>query len=207
MPHQTSSDTFETTPLTVFATLILCMALAAAVLYCRHVLMSCTTAMSCCCYVLQGGLTWLWLDAPYVITARKLFNWAVESNNKGDVFPVSALANRALWQPQLQRPGSVIATWSLWIDDCMNSAITHQPAARLQRDVQEFDSRAADFDSRAAFGSRLHRLNRPLYHYSRCMILLHCIDLFLCPADPRHLPGLPAAAHPGVQCFPQRPAH
>lgn len=30
----------------------------------------------------QGGLTWLWLDAPYVITARKLFNWAVEANNK-----------------------------------------------------------------------------------------------------------------------------
>jgi hypothetical protein len=39
--------------------------------------------------LLQGGLTWLWLDAPYVITARKLFNWAVEANNNGDVFPVS----------------------------------------------------------------------------------------------------------------------
>lgn len=37
----------------------------------------------------QGGLTWLWLDAPYVITARKLFNWAVEENDKGNVFPVS----------------------------------------------------------------------------------------------------------------------
>ncbi len=36
----------------------------------------------------QGGLTWLWLDAPYVITARKLFNWAVEANNAGDPFPV-----------------------------------------------------------------------------------------------------------------------
>lgn len=38
----------------------------------------------------QGGLTWLWLDAPYVITARKLFNMAVEANDNGDVFPVSA---------------------------------------------------------------------------------------------------------------------
>lgn len=37
----------------------------------------------------QGGLTWLWLDAPYVITARKLFNWALEANDKGDTFPVS----------------------------------------------------------------------------------------------------------------------
>eukprot|EP00955_Chlamydomonas_euryale_P058225 357001-Chlamydomonas_euryale.AAC.17 len=37
----------------------------------------------------QGGLTWLWLDAPYVITARKLFNMALEANNNGDVFPVS----------------------------------------------------------------------------------------------------------------------
>lgn len=34
-------------------------------------------------------MTWLWLDAPYVITARKLFKWAVEANDKGDVFPVS----------------------------------------------------------------------------------------------------------------------
>ena len=38
---------------------------------------------------MQGGLTWLWLDSPYVIAARKLFNWAVEANNKGEVFPVS----------------------------------------------------------------------------------------------------------------------
>jgi gamma-glutamyl hydrolase len=39
--------------------------------------------------IVQGGLTWLWLDAPYVITARKLFNWAVEANDEGDTFPVS----------------------------------------------------------------------------------------------------------------------
>ena len=39
---------------------------------------------------LQGGLTWLWLDAPYVIAARKLFNMAVEANKKGDVFPVGS---------------------------------------------------------------------------------------------------------------------
>lgn len=30
----------------------------------------------------------MWLDAPYVITARKLFNWAVEANDRGDVFPI-----------------------------------------------------------------------------------------------------------------------
>eukprot|EP00879_Flechtneria_rotunda_P033306 GHRR01036874.1.p2 GENE.GHRR01036874.1~~GHRR01036874.1.p2 ORF type:complete len:104 (+),score=21.08 GHRR01036874.1:539-850(+) len=43
--------------------------------------------------VFPGGLTWLWLDAPYVITARKLFNWAIEANDKGDVFPVSGHAH------------------------------------------------------------------------------------------------------------------
>lgn len=37
----------------------------------------------------QGGLTWLWLDSPYVITARKLFNMAVASNDAGNPFPVS----------------------------------------------------------------------------------------------------------------------
>jgi hypothetical protein len=49
---------------------------------------------TCICLYLQthpqGGLTWLWLDAPYVITARKLFNWAVQENDKGNPFPVSA---------------------------------------------------------------------------------------------------------------------
>lgn len=38
--------------------------------------------------IFPGGLTWLWLDAPYVITARKLFNWAVQANDAGDVFPI-----------------------------------------------------------------------------------------------------------------------
>eukprot|EP00878_Enallax_costatus_P015279 GHUV01015998.1.p1 GENE.GHUV01015998.1~~GHUV01015998.1.p1 ORF type:complete len:381 (+),score=77.51 GHUV01015998.1:217-1359(+) len=38
--------------------------------------------------VFPGGLTWLWLDAPYVITARKLFNWALEENDKGNPFPI-----------------------------------------------------------------------------------------------------------------------
>lgn len=38
--------------------------------------------------VFAGGLTWLWLDSPYVITARKLFNWAVEENDKGNPFPI-----------------------------------------------------------------------------------------------------------------------
>jgi hypothetical protein len=42
------------------------------------------------CFVvcIQGGLTWLWLDAPYVIAARKMFNMAVKANLKGDTFPV-----------------------------------------------------------------------------------------------------------------------
>lgn len=38
--------------------------------------------------IFPGGLTWLWLDAPYVLTARKLFNWAVEANNAGNPFPI-----------------------------------------------------------------------------------------------------------------------
>lgn len=38
--------------------------------------------------VFAGGLTWLWLDSPYVIAARKLFNWAVEANDNGNPFPI-----------------------------------------------------------------------------------------------------------------------
>ncbi|PNH12468.1 Gamma-glutamyl hydrolase, partial [Tetrabaena socialis] len=46
--------------------------------------------------VFPGGLTWLWLDSPYVIAARKLFNWAVEANDAGHVFPV----RRTQWHPE-----------------------------------------------------------------------------------------------------------
>lgn len=38
--------------------------------------------------VFAGGLTWLWLDSPYVIAARKLWNWILEANDNGDVFPI-----------------------------------------------------------------------------------------------------------------------
>ncbi|GIL44397.1 hypothetical protein Vafri_1876 [Volvox africanus] len=38
--------------------------------------------------VFPGGLTWLWLDSPYVIAARKLFNWALQANDAGKVFPI-----------------------------------------------------------------------------------------------------------------------
>ncbi|GIL92877.1 hypothetical protein Vretimale_14806 [Volvox reticuliferus] len=38
--------------------------------------------------VFPGGLTWLWLDSPYVLAARKLFNWAIEANDAGKVFPI-----------------------------------------------------------------------------------------------------------------------
>jgi hypothetical protein len=38
---------------------------------------------------MQGGLTDLWLDDPYVVAARKLVSMAEEENAKGKVFPVS----------------------------------------------------------------------------------------------------------------------
>ena len=41
------------------------------------------------CMLLQGGLTDLWLDDPYVVAAKKLLQWATEANEKGDVYPVS----------------------------------------------------------------------------------------------------------------------
>lgn len=42
-----------------------------------------------CPGTLQGGLTDLWLDDPYVIAAKKLIAWATEENLAGKVFPVS----------------------------------------------------------------------------------------------------------------------
>ena len=40
--------------------------------------------------MLQGGLTDLWLDDPYVLAAKKLIAWATEENEAGEVFPVRA---------------------------------------------------------------------------------------------------------------------
>jgi gamma-glutamyl hydrolase len=38
--------------------------------------------------IFPGGLTDLWLDSPYVVAARKLWTWAREANDAGDVFPI-----------------------------------------------------------------------------------------------------------------------
>ena len=38
--------------------------------------------------IFPGGLTDLWFDSPYVIAARKLWTWAKEANDNGDVFPI-----------------------------------------------------------------------------------------------------------------------
>lgn len=37
---------------------------------------------------MQGGLTDLWLDDPYVLAANKLYKWAKEENDAGRIFPV-----------------------------------------------------------------------------------------------------------------------
>lgn len=38
--------------------------------------------------IFPGGLTDLWMDSPYVVAARKLWTWAKEANDAGDVFPI-----------------------------------------------------------------------------------------------------------------------
>ena len=42
--------------------------------------------------MMQGGLTDLWLDDPYVLAAKRLIQWATEENEAGEVFPVSMLS-------------------------------------------------------------------------------------------------------------------
>ncbi|GAB4820992.1 hypothetical protein N2152v2_008038 [Parachlorella kessleri] len=38
--------------------------------------------------IFPGGLTDLWMDSPYVVAARKLWQWAKEANDAGEVFPI-----------------------------------------------------------------------------------------------------------------------
>jgi len=48
-------------------------------------------------HMMQGGLTDLWLDDPYVLAAKKLIQWATEENEAGEVFPVSRLSPCPCW--------------------------------------------------------------------------------------------------------------
>ncbi|KAL4858871.1 Gamma-glutamyl hydrolase A [Chlorella vulgaris] len=38
--------------------------------------------------IFPGGLTDLWMDSPYVVAARKLWQWSKDANDNGDVFPI-----------------------------------------------------------------------------------------------------------------------
>ncbi len=72
----------------------------------------------CVCVCVQGGLTWLWLDSPYVLAARKLFQWAVASNDAGNPFPIHGtclgfqllhiLASNVSWNACLGRASRVV---------------------------------------------------------------------------------------------------
>lgn len=57
---------------------------------------------------MQGGLTDLWLDDPYVLAAKKLLQWATEENEKGGVYPVSSLFPAEMYQTSPVLPESQV---------------------------------------------------------------------------------------------------
>ena len=67
--------------------------------------------------LLQGGLTDLWLDDPYVLAAKKLIKWATEENEAGNVFPVSRPLE-TLQHYQINRTQSLIQLHALCSLSC-----------------------------------------------------------------------------------------
>ena len=142
--------------------------------------------------IFPGGLTWLWLDAPYVVAARKLFTWALEANDAGDVFPVRRRRlNSSACLPSPARcpslPSTLPATPLRPLqnnhDNTLSPSRPSPPSPPLNTTT-----------TATATATTSTRPPTPL-----------SFDGITSP-DPRHVPRLPAAAHPRVQHVAQRPA-
>lgn len=46
--------------------------------------------------IFPGGLTDLWMDSPYVIAARRMWQWAKEANDNGGLVGVGGGGGRQL---------------------------------------------------------------------------------------------------------------
>eukprot|EP00201_Polytomella_parva_P003485 CAMPEP_0175075468 /NCGR_PEP_ID=MMETSP0052_2-20121109/22023_1 /TAXON_ID=51329 ORGANISM="Polytomella parva, Strain SAG 63-3" /NCGR_SAMPLE_ID=MMETSP0052_2 /ASSEMBLY_ACC=CAM_ASM_000194 /LENGTH=361 /DNA_ID=CAMNT_0016344169 /DNA_START=117 /DNA_END=1202 /DNA_ORIENTATION=+ len=123
--------------------------------------------------IFPGGLTWLWLDSPYVIAARKLFNMAVAANKAGDVFPIHGTC---LGHQLLHILASNVSRNDLLVD---TDAVAHPttlkltPAAATSRFFgglpEDIVSKVAD--SRFNIALENHMYGIPPSHYDRWPVL------------------------------------
>lgn len=117
--------------------------------------------------LLPGGLTYLYLDAPYVITARKLYNMITKANDDGNVYPIhgTCLGHQLLHVllTNASRDVVLVETDSVQNPNILN--FTHQAANSLYfgNMNSELFQRAADPAYNIAYEN--HEMGVPPHHY------------------------------------------
>lgn len=162
--------------------------------------------------VFAGGLTWLWLDSPYVITARKLFNWAIEANENGDVFPIHGTC---LGHQLLHILASNISRNVLLVEtDAVTqpSTLLFAPAANASR---TFKNLPADLwskleDPKLNIAMQNHEYGIPPAYYKRWPLLGEWFNILTTSKDRKgleYISTVEAKKYPftGTQWHPEKP--
>ncbi|CAG9461317.1 unnamed protein product [Pedinophyceae sp. YPF-701] len=163
--------------------------------------------------VFPGGLTWLWLDAPYVITARKLFKWALEANDKGDVFPIwgTCLGFQLLHilVSDVSRNDLLIETDSVAHPTTLEWAEDVREKSALLEDMPDdlFDG-LADPDQNIAMQN--HEYGLPPHHYDKWPVLNDWFRILSTSVDrngTEYVSTMEARKYPffGSQWHPEKP--
>jgi len=162
--------------------------------------------------ILPGGLTWLWLDAPYVIAARKLFNWAVEANDNGDVFPIHGTC---LGFQLLQILVSNVSRNDLLVETDSVSHATTMEWTGSEGKSRSFGNLSPDLhekveDPKLNLIIQNHEYGVPPSHYDRWPILKNFYNVLTTSKDRNgleYISTLEAKKYPftGTQWHPEKP--
>lgn len=162
--------------------------------------------------VFAGGLTWLWLDSPYVMAARKLFNWAKEANDQGDVFPIhgTCLGHQLLHilQSNVSRNDLLVDTDSV----AHPSTLIWTPEAKTSRLFktlpEDLYQKYQDSSLKLAFQN--HEYGIPPSHYDKWPILRESFNILSTSVDRKgleYISTMEMKNYPftGTQWHPEKP--
>lgn len=155
--------------------------------------------------IFPGGLTWLYLDAPYVITARKLFEMANTANDAGDFYPIhgTCLGHQLLHilVANADRDTLLVETDAVQNPNTLNFSTAAANSAYFGQMPSGLLSKLADPAFNIAYEN--HEMGLPPSHYDQWPLLKQwyrvltttldrcvccCVLLFLC--TPLHRNGI-----------------
>ncbi|KIZ06309.1 gamma-glutamyl hydrolase [Monoraphidium neglectum] len=162
--------------------------------------------------VFAGGLTWLWLDSPYVIAARKLFNWAVQANEAGNPFPIhgTCLGHQLLHilAANVSRNDLLVETDAV----TQPSTLIFTAAANTSRTLKDLPSDlvAKLQDDKLNIAMQNHEYGIPPHHYQRWPLLGEWFNVLTTSKDRKgleYISTVEAKKYPftGTQWHPEKP--